>query len=500
MQAMHKLLPVLVLSAGLAFAQNAVQVSNYLFQGNLNPQRTGSAPLAETNPSGNNKFVTDTVFGQQRLVYDVTGTASPRTAQGGLTYQAKGKVAPDTYSMEFIFAMSAGSTGWRRVYGCENLQNGEGIYVDPSGYIAYYSGVSSTANDKLTNGTYYHLIMVKSPGALQLYLNGALVASRSDGTTLGVMDAKLNPQQLVTLFLDDDPFEWAPARIALFRAYNGALTAAEVKTIASAPFTSTVGLPSPGFQSSGIVNSASYSPTNAITPGGFFTIFGTDLGDDFGDWGQSFVKNVAPVRLNNVHVLVNNLEAFIAFTSSAQINAIAPDNLPDGPVTMVVEYSNLRSTTVTTTARRINPAVFRFTPQNSRYLASTANDGSAYIGPANLFGTNGALNGLALRPARPGEYVVLYGTGLGPTTPAVPAGQIPAANAAGYPLTSTSEIRLTLNGKTTSVVPAYAGLSGFPGLHQLVFLVPDLADGNYETTLVVGGISSPAGTYLALAK
>jgi uncharacterized protein (TIGR03437 family) len=273
-----------------------------------------------------------------------------------------------------------------------------------------------------------------------------------------------------------------------------------VKEIYAAPFTSTVGLPKPGFQSSGIVNSASYSPSNAITPGGFFTVFGTDLGDDFGDWGQSFVNNFAPRRLNNVRVLVNDQEAFIAFTSSAQINAIAPDNLPDGPVTVLVEYSNLRSTVVSTQSRQINPAVFRFTPQDSRYLAATANDGSAYIGPANLFGTNGSLNGLALRPARPGEYVVLYGTGLGPTTPAVPAGQIPAARSGGYPLTNSSEIRLTLNGQTTSVVPAYSGLSGFPGLHQLVFLVPSIPNGDYETVLVVNGLASPLGAFLPVGQ
>jgi len=484
----------------LSLAQDAVQVSSYLFQNNLNPQRAGSAALTASNPSGNNKFITDTVFGQLRTVYDITGTSNPLSAQGGLTYQAKGKVATDNYSVELVFAMSAGSTGWRRVYGCVNRGNGEGIYLDPSGFLAYYSGVSSTANDKLTNGTYYHVVMVKKPGAVLLYLNGALVASRTDGTSLGVMDPKLNPEQIVQLFLDDDVFEWAPARIALFRMYAGPLSAAEVKTIAAAPFTSTVGVPNPGFQSSGIVNSASYSPANAITPGGFFTIFGTDLGDDFSDWGQSFANNFAPTRLSNVRVLVNGLESYVAFVSSAQINAIAPDNLADGPVTVVVEYSNLRSTTVSTTARRINPATFRFTPQNNRYLASTANDGSAYIGPANLFGTNGSLNGLALRPAKPGEYVVLYGTGLGPTVPAVPAGQIPPARGGGYPLANPSEIRLTLNGQTTSVVPAYAGLSGFPGLHQLVFLVPDLPNGDYETILVVNGISSPSGTYLSISK
>ncbi len=497
---MRALISFLLVSAALGQAQNAVQVSNYLFQDTLNPQRTGSAALTAVNPSGSNRFVTDTVFGQTRKVYDVTGSSGPLTAQGGLIYQAKNKVARDNYSMELIFRMDAASTGWRRVLDVANLQRSEGLYLDPSGYLAYYSGVSATGTDKLAAGTYYHVVMVKKPGAVLLYVNGALVASRTDGTALGVMDAGLNPDQLVRLFLDDDTFEWAPARIALFRVYSGPLSLAEIQTIYAAPFTSTVGLPAPGFQSSGIVNSASYSPSNAITPGGFFTIFGTDLGDDFSDWSQSFVDNFAPRRLNNVRVLVNGLESYISFVSSAQINAIAPDNLVDGPVTVVVEYSNLRSTTVSTTARRINPAVFRFTPQNNRYLASTANDGSAYIAPANLFSTNGVLNGLALRPARPGEYVVIYATGLGPTAPAVPAGQIPAGRNGGYPVTSSSEVRLTLNGQTTTVTPAYTGLSGFPGLHQIVFLVPDIANGEYDTVLVVNGFASPTGAFLPISK
>lgn len=482
----------------LAQAQNAVQVSNYLFQGNFNPQRSGSAALVPTDPSGNSRFVTDTVFGQERTVYQVTGAASPRTAQGGLTYQAKDKVTRDRYSMEFVLAMNSGTTGWRRILDVQNRSRSEGLYLDPSGFITYHSGVSSSGTDRLNAGTYYHVVLVKAPGQVQVYVNGRMVASRND-TPLGVMSATLNPDQVVHLFLDDDN-EWAAARIALFRVYDGALTATEVRDIFASPFTSTIGLPRPGFQSSGIVNSASYSPSNAITPGGFFTIFGSDLGDDFGDWGSAFVNNVAPRRLNNVRVLVGGQEAFIAFTSSTQINAIAPDNIPDGPVNVVVEYSTLRSTTVATQARRINPAVFRFTPEDSKYLAATANDGSAYIGPANLFGTNGSLSGLALRPARPGEYVVLYGTGLGPTAPAVPAGQIPPARNGGHPLTSASEIRLTRNGQTTTVTPAYAGLTGFPGLHQLVFLVPDLPSGDYETVLVVNGLSSPAGTFLPIGQ
>ena len=77
---MVRLFAILFLSSALLPAQNAVQVSNYLFQGNLNPQRAGSAVLTATNPSGNNDFVTDTVFGQVRTVYAVAGAATPRSA------------------------------------------------------------------------------------------------------------------------------------------------------------------------------------------------------------------------------------------------------------------------------------------------------------------------------------------------------------------------------------------------------------------------------------
>ena len=150
---MRKLSSLFVLFSALLLAQNAIQVSNYLFQGNLNPQRVGSAILTATNPSGNSGFVTDTVFGQSRTVYAVAGAPSPLSAQGGLTYQAKDKVPRDSYSMEFIVAFSAGSTGWRRIFDGQNLTRSEGLYLDPSGFITYHSGVSSSALDRLVAGT-----------------------------------------------------------------------------------------------------------------------------------------------------------------------------------------------------------------------------------------------------------------------------------------------------------------------------------------------------------
>jgi len=66
-----------------------------------------------------------------------------------ITYQGKDKVPRDNYSMEIIFSMSAGSTGWRRIYSCVNFGRSEGLFLDIG---TYYSGVSSTGTDKPAPG------------------------------------------------------------------------------------------------------------------------------------------------------------------------------------------------------------------------------------------------------------------------------------------------------------------------------------------------------------
>ena len=124
---------------------------------------------------------------------------------------------------------------------------------------------------------------------------------------LGEMDAAANPDQLVQLFLDDDN-EWAPVRIALFRVYSSPLTAAEVKTISASPFTSTVGLPAPGFQSSGIVNSASFSSANAITPGRVLQHLRHGSGRRLWRLGAVVREQCRSATLEHVRVLVNDLE------------------------------------------------------------------------------------------------------------------------------------------------------------------------------------------------
>jgi uncharacterized protein (TIGR03437 family) len=493
-----------VMMAASVFAQGpASLISSYSFQGNLNPDRLGSVPLTAIDPQGVGRFVRDTVLGEDRQVYEWGGGAAS-AQQGGLVYAGRDLFTRNSYSVELLFTFISGS-GYRRVLDISNRTSDDGFYIDQNNRLNWYPAFQ-TITGATANGTYAHVVLTVHGNLMIYYINGTEVGRSTANFTGGNILETVNPNQLIHLFLDNTTGgitnEWAPGRIALFRVYNSVLTANQVSAIFRAPFTSRVGLEQPHFSSTRVVNAASNANDAPISPNGFFTIFGSNLSDESGPWDNGFANGFAPRRLNGVRVLVQDQEAFLSFTRTDQINALAPDNLPDGPVSVVVEKNGVRSNAITVQARRLNPSLFMFSPQNNRYAASTANDGSAYIAPANLFGTNGVLNGLAIRPARPGEIIVLYANGLGPTNPVLPAGQIPPPRDGAYPLLNPSEVRLTpeAGGATITVLPFYSGMSGFPGLYQVVFQVPNVPNGDYRVVLAVAGQQSPAGCFLAIQQ
>ena len=107
------------------------------------------------------------------------------------------------------------------------------------------------------------------------------------------------------------------------------------------------------------------------------------------------------------------------------------------------------------------------------YVVAVRADG-AHIGPAGL------IDGLTTVPTQPGDRVLLYGTGFGPTNPAAPSGEVfqgplPLANA------------VTIRIHTTVVTTEFAGLTS-PGLYQFNVTIPQLADGDYPVTAEIGGV------------
>jgi len=95
------------------------------------------------------------------------------------------------------------------------------------------------------------------------------------------------------------------------------------------------------------------------------------------------------------------------------------------------------------------------------------------IGPAGLFEDSTTV------PAKPGDAVALFGTGFGPTNPAVPAGEAFQGTAI---LSNAVAIRIG----TVVADISFAGLTS-AGMYQFSVTIPDLPDGDYPVTAAVGG-------------
>ena len=118
------------------------------------------------------------------------------------------------------------------------------------------------------------------------------------------------------------------------------------------------------------------------------------------------------------------------------------------------------------------PAVFRIETGSGPGFAITHLDGTI-VSPAY--------------PAKPGEWLTVYLTGLGAVNGEILAGR-PAPL---RPLLSAScPVEARIGGR--SVTPAFAGLTpGYAGLYQVNFQVPgDLATGTQQVQIVACGIAS----------
>ncbi|MEO8370105.1 MAG: hypothetical protein ABI806_12970, partial [Candidatus Solibacter sp.] len=98
--------------------------------------------------------------------------------------------------------------------------------------------------------------------------------------------------------------------------------------------------------------------------------------------------------------------------------------------------------------------------------------------------------------AKPGDVLILWGTGFGPTTPPVAAGiQVP-----GDRVYNSSPVTVKIGTADAQVFGA-ALSPGFVGLYQVAIQVPaSLADGDYPLVATVSGASSPTGVTLTVKK
>jgi uncharacterized protein (TIGR03118 family) len=227
--------------------------------------------------------------------------------------------------------------------------------------------------------------------------------------------------------------------------------------------------PAPGIAMSGVLNAASFS--TVIAPGAFTAIFGNGLAATTRTWtATDFVNGKLPTALDGVSVTIDGKPAYVYYVSPNQVDVIAPADSVTGPVPVVVTNNGVASASVTTSLQAAAPAFFTA----GKYAIATHANGSL-VGPANV------LPGAS--PAQPGEIITVYGTGFGPTNPAVDGLVV------SLPAKIATPPMVTIGGVSAPV--AFAGLSS-AGLDQLNVTVPALPAGS--TAIVDIPISATAGS------
>ncbi len=233
------------------------------------------------------------------------------------------------------------------------------------------------------------------------------------------------------------------------------------------------------------VNGASYQGT--ISPGSWVTIGGANLANSTRGLGSDdIIKGSLPTQLDGVGVTIDGKPAFVEYVSPTQLNVLAPLTISSGAGLQVqVTNNGLVSNPGTVSAQSAAPALFEW---NNKYSVATRTDFSL-VGPPNLF------QGATTVPARPGDVVILWATGLGATTPAVANGQLTPTGAA----FSVSRPPSVMIGGVSAQVIGAALATGFAGLYQIAVQIPNgLADGDQPVTLTSNSATSPAGVFLTI--
>ena len=164
----------------------------------------------------------------------------------------------------------------------------------------------------------------------------------------------------------------------------------------------------PTISAGGVVNTASYAaggpPNGALAQGSFFSIYGSGVGPDPPVQATGYPL---PTSLGGVTVQItqgsNTYSAYLVFVYKNQINAILPSNVPTGSAQVVLTYNGLTTPPATITVAPTRLGLF-FQQVNGVSMAIAQNVNSATDYPLNLPGN----------PAKPGQYVILWGTGMGP--------------------------------------------------------------------------------------
>jgi uncharacterized protein (TIGR03437 family) len=236
-----------------------------------------------------------------------------------------------------------------------------------------------------------------------------------------------------------------------------------------------------------VVNAASYQA--GIEAGSWVMIQGSNLAN-IADPGRGWrpneiVNGQLPTSLDGVGVTIDGRPAFVGFISQHQINVQAPDDMAQGPVAVVVTNNGSASAPATAQLQPYAPGLFQWGATNYATATRYA-DGALVASPSAVPGSVSA---------KPGDTLILWGTGFGPTQPATPSGQLitAASPAASMPA-------VTVGGVSVSVIGATI-TPGTVSVYQIEIQLPQsIGLGDQPVVASIGGAQSAVGVNLFVAN
>jgi len=233
-----------------------------------------------------------------------------------------------------------------------------------------------------------------------------------------------------------------------------------------------------------VTNAASYD-ASAVSPGEIVTIFGQGLGPATLAGLQLDANGQLATSLGGTQVFINGNAAPMIYALDRQVSAIVPYEVAQAQTAnVVVVYQGNPSPPFPIPVSGVRPGIF-----------TNDSSGSGQAAILNLdYSRNGATN-----PAPRGQYVSIYATGEGLTTPPGMDGRVSAT--AGTPAPKVSaNCSATIGGQTATVNYCGEAPGATAGLVQINAQIPDsVAPGsNVPVTITIGGVTSKDGVTLAV--
>ena len=221
-----------------------------------------------------------------------------------------------------------------------------------------------------------------------------------------------------------------------------------------------------------------------VAPGEVVVIWGSGLGPAQLAQYQADSNGLVPTSVGGTSVYVNGVLAPMLYASANQVAAVVPFGVSGSLAQLYVQYQNVTSAPFNLSVASQIPAIFT--------LGSGAGQAAA------INNKDGSINGAA-HPAKVGDYIQLYITGAGQTSPSGTDGTFNDPSSLPVPV---GTVKVTIGGQTATVNFAGGAPGAVAGVLQVNAQIPSgiTAGAAVPVVVQVGTSNSQPGVTIAVTN